>query len=817
MADDGPQGKKRRLGSTSDSAPSQPGIMARILACQRCRNKKIKCDQTFPQCTKCSRAGITCVGIDRATGREVPRSYVYHLEERVHQLESQLNAQASERNFHNGNAAFSSQGIPILPSSRKSDLGFSSIPMDSLAPDQIRVPGSHLYMGASLGVTFAKMMMAAVKMNPQTPSLRAASSANQAQSAIKTAVLPPKATAQDFIRIYFAQSNSQLPIMHREEFLTTIFEPVYGTWDEDQSPADEPFSKATVQAPPIPAEKTWFHKYKQIFAQVIALGSVNVQDPLEVLDAIKVPEEYHRPLFYLNVIFAIASSVNHLQYQNSISEQFRKAGLKFVVSTHKVEDPLEQLQTTLLLALYSLMRPCVPGVWYVLGQALRICVDLGLHSNSFDKNFDAFMRDRRRRLFWCTYSLDRQVCFYMGRPVGIPESSIKTEFPSELDDAEIVENATVEDYNQVSSDRPSYKAISFSFFRVRQIQLEVQRILYEGEELPRCFQDLDQWRRYIIARLEDWWASTPVNTRAAFHKEFFVLNYNHTMLMINGLSPRLYKLSLAAFLQLVDCSVNLLKCYAQLYAKRAVNYTWAAVHNLFMAGTSFLFALYHCEQVREKYNLKAVMRLSEECISVLNLLVASCDAAKGCCRTIQLLTAAVLKLRYDEVVDGSTIGFEPKPDSDGEEFNGSNPSETMDPKTMVKSEDRDNVDDEPRRADDVIPRFEWVSRRETPAETSDLVSTPDVSTFNFQGSNLDDFFLEVANLSPQSSGRESIDVMNSADSDFRLETREVKVPAKDGKRVYELIQQVPMESIWDQFFTVQRATGFATMYSEADV
>lgn len=69
------------------------------------------------------------------------------------------------------------------------------------------------------------------------------------------------------------------------------------------------------------------------------------------------------------------------------------------------------------------MRPAVPGIWYVVGWALRLCVDLGLHTeaglkssltvatnNSNGSIYDPFTLDMRRRLFWCTYAIDRQVC-----------------------------------------------------------------------------------------------------------------------------------------------------------------------------------------------------------------------------------------------------------------------------------------------------------------------------------------------------------------------------------------------------------------------
>lgn len=71
------------------AAKAASGAITRsISACLRCRTRKTKCDQHFPTCGACAKAKVECVGIDAATGREVPRSYVWWLEKRVEELEA---------------------------------------------------------------------------------------------------------------------------------------------------------------------------------------------------------------------------------------------------------------------------------------------------------------------------------------------------------------------------------------------------------------------------------------------------------------------------------------------------------------------------------------------------------------------------------------------------------------------------------------------------------------------------------------------------------------------------------------------------------
>lgn len=805
MTDEGsglPQAKRKKL-----SPP--PANTRSIAACQRCRLKKIKCDQNFPKCSKCAKAHMECVVIDPATGREVSRSYVFHLEEKVQLLEQKLKLHGLglQLDSPQPGAKIDRDEVPFLPSSA---LPLNQTPLSVSEISELKL--TQPYLGASLGISFAKLMMTAVKMNNSLLTMRQeplALTISVGQEVVP-ATLPPKSTAQHFISIYFSQSNPQLPILHRESFLKWIFEPVYGPWDTRISLASR-YSEINMDVygpSTISEENTWFFQYKQILSRKLAdlpEGSDHEVEMAHISYQIVVPPEYHRPMFFLNMVFAIASSVYHLQYFSGISEQFKKTAVKYVDATCQTADPLGQLEAILLLSVYSIMRPSVPGVWYVLGTALRICVDLGLHTDGLGKSdqFDAFTKDRGRRLFWCTYSLDRQICFYLGRPVGIPDESVTTKYPSELDDAFILESeSNLVDYSDQSNNMPSYKSISISFFKIRRIQLEVQRILYENGEIPRRFVDLDHWRQHIHDELELWRNSTPKSHRQMncdFNVEFFTLNYNHTLLSLNGLSPRTFKLTVEAYHKVLEALKNLMACYTQLFQKKAINYTWAAVHNLFIAGTSYLFSLYNSREVRRHNSHFEVKKITEECISVLKLLVTACEAAQSCADTFQVLTAAVLKLCYDEVVEGTLYGRSEMvipPDAVKELLNGltrGNLANLVEGLAEASAEEFYNS-----------ARFEWVSQKTHQqegnchvAETPNPVEVPSLNTF----------FLELANLSPASSVRDHSDAL-SVLGGFGVEPldfenrREKQVHPKDGKRVFEMIQLMPGESIWDQFFAL---------------
>lgn len=72
-------------------------VHRRIIACARCRRRKIRCDGKTPKCTTCALANAECVGTD-GQQKDIPRSLVGYLEERVRQLEARQQASPRARN-----------------------------------------------------------------------------------------------------------------------------------------------------------------------------------------------------------------------------------------------------------------------------------------------------------------------------------------------------------------------------------------------------------------------------------------------------------------------------------------------------------------------------------------------------------------------------------------------------------------------------------------------------------------------------------------------------------------------------------------------
>ncbi|KAF8470673.1 hypothetical protein BDZ91DRAFT_791623 [Kalaharituber pfeilii] len=105
-------GVRSRSASTSSlSAPTvgQPGAPVKkkvVTACQRCRTRKIKCDGVLPCCGNCAKAGQICMEVDKSGERDIPRSHVLELENRVKYLEDLLST-------HCPNIDLATSGPPV--------------------------------------------------------------------------------------------------------------------------------------------------------------------------------------------------------------------------------------------------------------------------------------------------------------------------------------------------------------------------------------------------------------------------------------------------------------------------------------------------------------------------------------------------------------------------------------------------------------------------------------------------------------------------------------------------------------------------------
>ncbi|KAK4995424.1 hypothetical protein LTR66_004748 [Elasticomyces elasticus] len=760
----------------SSGSSSATSAFRNVSACNRCRVRKNRCDQKLPACSSCERANTKCVGFDPVSKREIPRSYVYYLECRLSHLEATLHdhgiafppaddlaanfnlkpasdvaPQYSSRDVRAGAQRPGSHNGPLDPQLKLDPAlreGNDRAKLDKLVSNigMVSVQGASdpRYLGSTSGISFARVVFAAVKssvssnsseragVRPSKPlphntatgvkSMRDSFFGLQIKPTIKPAPFPEKELGTKLVSLYFEHANPQIPTLHRGEFMN-MFDRVYASHDKKRT-ARELYMLNIVFAigSGIIMDSSDTGNKSQSVAEASDEGGDDMngqpsRKKLKTSNKQHEPEQYH------------ASAILHLEtFLGSSPASEGAAG------------GLEELQAVLLLAGYALLRPVAPGLWYIIGVAVRLAVDLGLHYEDHDgigdepvedsnpdndqqegssaapvsreatareKGRRQWTKDLRRRLWWSVYSLDRLVSTCVGRPFGITDQVITTEFPSLLDDKYITTNGFITTPTLVSH-QPTYKHISHHYFRLRLLQSEILQVLQhrqaqqarvdgasEGNvhmhtKLPspflHNFTSFRDWRDDVDRRLWEWKLSAPNQavTGVNFSPLFLELNYWQAIIMLYRPSlsvPPVFAGDLDSsiggdvqsssmhsveehedeekvFMKVAEAGQRVIKIYRQLHRIRLVNYTFLATHHLFMSGISFLYAIWHSTVVRSQLTLDDVDFTVLAATSVLGDLIDKCPPAEACRDAFDRMSKATISMCMSTTGFGNRQAFE---------------------------------------------------------------------------------------------------------------------------------------------------------------
>jgi hypothetical protein len=148
----------------------------------------------------------------------------------------------------------------------------------------------------------------------------------------------------------------------------------------------------------------------------------------------------------------------------------------------------------------------------------------------------------------------------------------------------------------------------------------------------------------IDRRLWEWKNSAPTKreTGVGFSVEFLELNYWQCVIMLyrqslsvppafegeyntsdEVQSPNVHKVELRedeerVFLKVAEAGQKVLRLYRQLHRVHLVNYTFLATHHLFMAGISFLYAIWHSPIVRSRLVIQSSTLSSHHLLCALD-------------------------------------------------------------------------------------------------------------------------------------------------------------------------------------------------------
>lgn len=217
--------------------------------------------------------------------------------------------------------------------------------------------------------------------------------------------------------------------------------------------------------------------------------------------------------FILRMVVAVSLQKMDKQYAG-LADSYYLAALKYMEPVVRPMD-LRTLQCFAMIAEYSLLTPTRTAIYYVMGLAVRLAQALGIHEEKTitrgknGERADYLEIDMRRRLFWCIFVMECGLSHALGRPaiLATGREHLDVGFFETCEDQYITREGILPGAPRLPTLK---KWICIHFFKMRLLQLEIRRKLYQKKR-PRPANDQDPWFLQMRAKLEAWRDVSPNN------------------------------------------------------------------------------------------------------------------------------------------------------------------------------------------------------------------------------------------------------------------------------------------------------------------
>lgn len=585
------------------------GLSRIPIACERCRIKKNKCDGAIPVCSQCQRVGAECIVVDRLTHRPLPRDHVDSLERENEELRRRiqlLEQQSVGRSAVHGVATPLSE--PAIPPAAPEDATPSDISVEMTALHG----GGDMYLGDSGGTFFGNLVQQTLvrsgfqqehdlihnslrlNLNNQTEAGGAAMTSPSG----RLATWLPSDLIFRLEGAFFDHRWPSLPFLHRPTFRERLLQD-FLTRHEDASPISVFF-----------------------VLMVSAMGAVYLERQDKSLKSLSL------------ICFALA-----------MEQQRFDAVIR--------QDDLEAIQALLLLSTFALNRSCGINAWQVAGQAVRSSVAMGLHRQHAlaAGGLSMLQSEMRKRVFWCAYSIDRNISVALGRPPAIRDADIDIELPACMTDDDLMSSEGSTHEAQRRSPGPSDTSAFLHIVELRRLRSKIQDTLYPAK-VALSDKEYFPVRKSMHKDLDTWAANTPRYNQAKVltfqTNEWFQITYSQSLLLLYRPSPACPVATQEALQICSENAINLITSYASLYAKNKMAYTWITLHSLLMASITMLYTLWVSTNIWEQTTSAVVESNVKQCLTLFEVMQETWPLAARCHDIVQRFGQAVLVLRQQD-------------------------------------------------------------------------------------------------------------------------------------------------------------------------
>ncbi|KAI9495479.1 fungal-specific transcription factor domain-containing protein [Zychaea mexicana] len=509
-------------GETADEAAKRQRVSR---ACDLCRRKKIKCDGLSPVCSNCQAFTLECSYNDTTKKRGPPKGYIEAIENRLHKLEQILSdlaentedprSQAVLAELHQPLETATGEHISTRPVRRgrgsnknraffwqSNTAGSGSSNKKSKKRTHTSPPGSpasspQLMESPTLG-------HAELSPNSHTGSVAAATTTGAADDS--NGQLSMDETGQ--VR-YLGKSSGFYLLQNSRTYQNGAFHLTNcgHTKTAFNSKRSTPLDK--FELPPRDLSMHLIRTYFTHYYPVLPLFYKRL-----LHSSVDPPSDNISPLL-LNAIYAVASRISPDVRVRSDPNSPDTAGdiyferAKCLLDDYYDTPKISTVQALLLMAMHQHGAMNSPRAWLYSGLAFRMAQDLGLHRNCDHWNIPPDERERRKRVFWCCFIVDRLFSALFGRASVFEERDCDVPFPSVDDDQEIEANISS---NSSNIGRPPVRLLEsfIQLIKICDILGHVLKNIYYAKARHHAgTQHIDHVLSALNQQLTNWFNSMP--------------------------------------------------------------------------------------------------------------------------------------------------------------------------------------------------------------------------------------------------------------------------------------------------------------------
>ncbi|RFU29742.1 hypothetical protein B7463_g6602, partial [Scytalidium lignicola] len=464
------------------------------------------------------------------------------------------------------------------------------------------------FMGTSSGLSFAKMVMGAIKCEQPAPTPQSTTGARgpvlHAAPPNITSSLPPRHVADHIINAYFQHRTPHFMILERHQVQRAV-DNVYKNY----------FSEPHESRQRIIVDKDLFTTY-----MILAIGLCGIaQGPGE-----------GRPT----------------QSEGCFNSAMKSIDAVFIYP----RSGLETLSAILLLCQYVTLCPSKGSLWQLSGTALRLCIEIGLHWETEPVlKMDPIILNERRRLYWASYNFDRLLVIPLGRPFGIFDQSTNAGYPDPwLNVTNTSEMHYPEELREMDI---HHKRAANHVTTLYKLQSEIKHVLYhqmKGASPAFPQPDYNVWIRDVRPRLEEWQASIPpvhkAHPQSIFASQaWWDAMYSSALLLLYRPNPRIPCLTPSSLDICYEISCRTITSIKMLHREQRIDIPWIWVHQLILAGLTMVYCVWHSDTVLNRISFQDLIDMTQRCSSVLAALAERFPGAAGCRDAFEMLSVTTLK------------------------------------------------------------------------------------------------------------------------------------------------------------------------------